>query len=94
MSQDWNANNNVTACIRAALADAQDWDELEALRASLREHMAEINRLRAAGRHALEAMEVWRDSLFDENAIPGVAFLCAWREGNHRPPRCACRKTR
>ena len=42
--------------LRAALADTQDWDEIEALRASLREHMAEIHRLRAAGRQALEAL--------------------------------------
>lgn len=34
----------------------QDWDELEALRDSLREHMAEIHRLRAAGRQALDAL--------------------------------------
>jgi hypothetical protein len=34
--------------LRAALADTQDWSELEALRESLREHMAEIHRLRAA----------------------------------------------
>ena len=40
-----NANNNATAWLRAALADTQDWDEIEALRASLREHMAEIKRL-------------------------------------------------
>ena len=31
--------------LRAALADTQDWGEVEALRASLREHMAEIHRL-------------------------------------------------
>lgn len=37
--------------------NTQDWDEIEALRASLREHMAEIHRLRAAGRQALEALE-------------------------------------
>lgn len=43
--------------LRAALADTQDWNEVEALRASLREHMAEIQRLRAAGRQALEALE-------------------------------------
>ena len=35
--------------IRAALAEQpQDWDEIEALRESLREHMSEIHRLRAA----------------------------------------------
>lgn len=40
-----------------AVTERQDWDEIEALRASLREHMAEIHRLRAAGRQALEALE-------------------------------------
>ena len=40
-----NANNNAMAWLRAALADTQDWDEIKALRASLREHMAEIKRL-------------------------------------------------
>jgi len=34
--------------VAQALADTQDWCELEALRESLREHMAEIHRLRAA----------------------------------------------
>lgn len=38
----------------------QDWNEIEALRESLREHMAEIHRLRAAGRHALEALEEYQ----------------------------------
>ena len=34
--------------LRAAIEQAHgDWDEVEALRASLREHMAEIHRLRA-----------------------------------------------
>ena len=34
--------------LRAAIEQAHgDWDELEALRESLREHMAEIKRLRA-----------------------------------------------
>lgn len=51
-----NLNKTVTA-LRAALADTQDWDEVEALRASLREHMAEILRLRAAGRQALGALQ-------------------------------------
>lgn len=40
-----------------ALADIQDWNELEALRESLREHMAEIHRLREAVRQALAALE-------------------------------------
>lgn len=43
--------------LRAALADTQDWDEVEAMRASLREHMSEIHRLREAGRQALDAMD-------------------------------------
>jgi hypothetical protein len=34
--------------LRAAIADTQDWSEVEALRESLREHMSEIHRLRAA----------------------------------------------
>ena len=39
------------------LDNTQDWGEIEALRASLREHMAEIHRLRAAGRQALGALQ-------------------------------------
>ena len=46
----------VAETLRAALADTQDWDEIEALRASLREHMAEIHRLRTAGWHAYYAL--------------------------------------
>lgn len=34
------------SALRAAIEQAHDWDEVEALRASLREHMAEIHRLR------------------------------------------------
>ena len=30
--------------------------------------------LREAAQQALEAMEVWKDSLFDENALPGWRF--------------------
>ena len=33
--------------LRAAIEQTNDWDEVEALRESLREHMAEIKRLRA-----------------------------------------------
>lgn len=43
--------------LRDALDDTQDWDEIKALRASLREHMAEIHRLRAVCRQALEPLE-------------------------------------
>ena len=32
--------------LRAAIEQTHDWDEVEALRESLREHMAEIHRLR------------------------------------------------
>ena len=32
--------------LRAAIEQTNDWDEVEALRESLREHMAEIHRLR------------------------------------------------
>lgn len=39
--------------LRAALSDTQDWDEVEVLRESLREHMAEIHRLREAAQQAL-----------------------------------------
>lgn len=52
--------NASIATLRTALSDTQDWDEIEALRASLREHMAEIHRLRAAGRQALEALEEYQ----------------------------------
>lgn len=48
--------------LRAALANTQDWDEVEALRESLREHMAEIHRLRAAGRQAINTLFLIRDS--------------------------------
>jgi len=34
--------------VQEAFQSAQDWNEIEALRESLREHMAEIHRLRAA----------------------------------------------
>jgi hypothetical protein len=40
--------------LRAAIEQAHDWDEVEALRESLREHMAEIHRLRAALEQAQE----------------------------------------
>jgi len=40
-----------------------DWDEVEALRASLREHMAEIQRLRAAIEQAQGKHEDWCASL-------------------------------
>ena len=33
--------------LRAAIEQTNDWDEVEVLRGSLREHMAEIRRLRA-----------------------------------------------
>lgn len=39
----------------------QDWNEVEALRESLREHMVEIHRLRAAGRQALDALEEYQE---------------------------------
>ena len=55
--QGWKEHNAAIYAIRSALSDTQDWDEVEALRESLREHMAEIHRLRAAGRRALEALE-------------------------------------
>lgn len=34
------------SALRAAIEQTHDWDEVEALRESLREHMAEIHRLR------------------------------------------------
>ena len=43
--------------LRAAIEQAHDWDEVEALRASLREHMAEIQRLRAALEQAQPELE-------------------------------------
>lgn len=40
--------SEAATALRAAIEQAHgDWDEVEALRASLREHMAEIHRLRA-----------------------------------------------
>ena len=50
--------------LRAAIEQAHgDWDEVEALRASLREHMAEIHRLRAAIEQAQGKHEDWCASL-------------------------------
>lgn len=46
---------------RGVEAVTQDWDEVEALRESLREHMAEIHRLRAAGWQAIDAMDSKHD---------------------------------
>lgn len=43
--QGWKEHKAAITALRAALADTQDWNEIEALRASLREHMAEIHRL-------------------------------------------------
>ena len=40
--------------LRAAIEQAHDWDEVEALRESLREHMAEIHRLRAVIQKSVE----------------------------------------
>ena len=42
----WKRYDCITA-LRAAIEQTNDWDEVEALRGSLREHMAEIKRLRA-----------------------------------------------
>ena len=51
----------------------QDWDEIKALQESLREHMAEIHRLRAAGRRALEALE--NDPVLDNANNNATAWL-------------------
>ena len=42
----YEAQRQAITALRAAIEQAHDWDEVEALRASLREHMAEIRRLR------------------------------------------------
>jgi len=49
--------------LRAAIKQTNDWDEVEALRESLREHMAEIHRLRAAIEQAQGKHEDWCASL-------------------------------
>ena len=53
---DWVKNQcgRAITALRAAIEQTNDWDEVEALRASLREHMAEIHRLRAAIEQAQE----------------------------------------
>lgn len=53
----WHRGSQAITDLRDALADTQDWSELEALRKSLREHMAEVHRLRAAVRQALGALQ-------------------------------------
>ncbi len=59
--------------LRAALEQQEiDWSLLEATQSSLREHMAEIRRLRALLEQALEALETDTVSL---NAINNVAAL-------------------
>jgi len=66
-----------TAIAEAAmrrLTDTQDWSELEALRESLREHMAEIHRLRAAlAEPEQEPLEYW-------NAVEGWVKIEEVRE--------------
>lgn len=54
--------------LRAAIEQTNDWDEVEALRASLREHMAEIHRLRAAIEQAQEPV-AWMHNLIEGNVI-------------------------
>jgi len=54
--------------LRAAIKQTNDWDEVEALRASLREHMAEIHRLRAAIEQAQEPV-AWMHNLIEGNVI-------------------------
>ena len=46
---DWNVRSDAVRGLREVLAEqTEDWDRVEALEASLREHMQEIHRLRAA----------------------------------------------
>jgi hypothetical protein len=53
----YEAQRQAITALRAAIEQAHDWDEVEALRASLREHMAEIQRLRAALEQAQPELE-------------------------------------
>ena len=44
----FDKNVQAMVALRAAIEQTHDWDEVEALRESLREHMAEIHRLQSA----------------------------------------------
>lgn len=55
--------------LRSALSNTQDWDEVEALRASLREHMYKIQRLREAGRQAFDELKEYKRSDDDRVSI-------------------------
>lgn len=57
VEQGWKEHNDAIYSLRVALAEEQNWGEIESLRASLREHIAEVHRLRAAGRQALDTLE-------------------------------------
>ena len=67
--------------LRVALAEQpQDWDELEALREALREHMAEIHRLRAElADHIGGANEMVTTNL-ESRPVEPVAWLRAVNE--------------
>lgn len=65
-------------CQRAAPAQQEiDWSLLEATQSSLREHMAEIRRLRAALEQALKTIESWNPSLRTDDDEAAITALRA-----------------
>ena len=68
-NEDVAAHDKAMNTLRAALAKEQDWDEIEALRASLREHMYKIQRLREAGRQAFDELKEYKRSDDDRVSI-------------------------
>lgn len=69
--------------LRAAIEQTNDWDEVEALRASLREHMAEIHRLRAAIEQATrkQSLQV-PPEVVDSLTTTDIAWLATHRLTN------------
>ena len=70
-----NRQHKAITALRAAIEQTNDWDEVEALRASLREHMAEIHRLRAAIEQAQEPVA----TVISESGNPNVS-MSWWHE--------------
>ena len=89
-SKAYTKANNSTHALRAAIDQTHgDWDELEALRASLREHMAEIHRLQSA----LEQEPVaWMHNRIEGNVIittsAHLRYPERWTALYTAPPPC------
>ena len=63
--EQYDRNVATITALRAAIAEQQDWSEVEALRESLREHMAEIHRLKTEGEKHVSTLGealVWQGS--------------------------------